>query len=218
MRFRPPAGLVRWVAAPLLAALASTWRVRFLNRERWEAALAHRGPRLFLMWHEALLPLLWCHRRVGIAIVVSEARDGRYLMDFATRLGYQPIGGSSHRGAVKAMRGALRALEEGLLLAVTPDGPRGPRRVIKPGARAAAQRTEALVFTVHAEARPVVRLGSWDRFMVPAPFARVRIAYGESFRIPADPGAVDDAMARAAADLAGLEQETRWRDAAPRTG
>lgn len=216
MRIRVPPGLARWIAAPLLAGLARTWRVEYRDRDRWDRARAYQGPRLFLLWHEALLPLLWYHRHEGVVIVVSEARDGRYLTEFATRLGYRPIGGSSRRGAVKAMRGALRALTEGALLAVTPDGPVGPRRRIKPGAIAAAASTGALVFTVHAEARPAFRLRSWDRFMVPAPFARVRIAYGDPFRV-ADAGEVEGAAARAAADLGRLEEETKWHDVGPPT-
>ena len=98
-----------------------------------------RGPLLVLLWHDALLPLLWYHRGRGVVVVVSRARDGQYLVDQAHRLGYRTVEGSSHRGGVQAMRGALRALNEGAIVAITPDGPRGPRRVIKPGGLAAAQ-------------------------------------------------------------------------------
>jgi lysophospholipid acyltransferase (LPLAT)-like uncharacterized protein len=217
MRIRVPPAVVRHGAVPLLALAAATWRVERRHRERWDACLARTGPRLFLLWHEALLPLLWCHRGLSIAIVVSEAREGRYLRDFATRLGYVPIAGSSRRGAVKAMRGALRALADGALLAVTPDGPIGPRRVIKPGALAAAGITGASVHTVHAVARPAVRLRSWDRFMIPLPGARVRVAYGPPFRIEPGPDSVAEAAARAAADLDALEQEIAWPGETPVT-
>jgi lysophospholipid acyltransferase (LPLAT)-like uncharacterized protein len=210
VKLKLPRGLVHWGAGPLVTGIASTWRFEVHHAERWNAARAASGPRLFLLWHEALLPLLWHHRHQEIAIVVSRARDGQYLIDYAARLGYQAIEGSSHRGRVTAMRGSLRALESGALVAITPDGPRGPRREIKPGGLAVAQATGATVFTAHAEARPARRLRSWDRFLVPAPFARVRVTYGPAFTVGPGESGIEEAAARAARDLASLEQEIAW--------
>jgi lysophospholipid acyltransferase (LPLAT)-like uncharacterized protein len=215
VRIRLPRALVHWGAGPLVTGIASTWRFEVRNGERWTAARSARGPRLFLLWHEALLPLLWHHRQQEVAIVVSRARDGQYLVDYATRLGYATIEGSSHRGSFSAMRGSLKALASGALVAITPDGPRGPRREIKTGGLAAAQATGATVFTAHAEARPVERLRSWDRFMIPVPFARVRISYGPAFTVgPGDEG-IRDAAHRASQDLAALEEEIAWPGATP---
>ena len=64
---------------------------------------------MFLLWHEALLPLLWQHRGQGIVIVVSAARDGQYLADFAASLGYGAVRGSSSRGAARALLGAVES-------------------------------------------------------------------------------------------------------------
>jgi hypothetical protein len=215
VKIRLPRALVQWGAGPLVTGIASTWRMEVRHGERWQAARATSGPRLFLLWHEALLPLLWHHRHQGIAIVVSRARDGQYLIDYALRLGYQAIEGSSHRGKVAAMRGSLRALEEGALVAITPDGPRGPRRKLKTGGLAAAQSTGATVFTAHAEARPARRLRSWDRFVIPAPFARVRVTYGPAFTVGPGADGIRDAAERAVRDLAALEQEIAWPGATP---
>jgi hypothetical protein len=184
--------------------------------ERWQALRDHPGPRLMLLWHETLLPLLLTHRHQGVTILVSRARDGRYLRDLARSLGFDTIEGSSHRGRVGAMREALRGFEAGALIGVTPDGPRGPRRVIKPGSLQAIQQAGGVVGTAFADARPARRLASWDRFLVPLPGANVRIAFGEPFRIAPGPGGVVAAAERATADLAGLEQEVAWH-AAPRT-
>jgi hypothetical protein len=214
---RPPFWLVRLAGVPILTALAATWRVDVRHPQRWHAMRAAAGPRLMLLWHDALLPLLLTHRHQGITIVVSRARDGRYLRDLATTLGFGSIAGSSHRGRVGAMRGTVRAFEEGALVAVTPDGPTGPPRVIKPGALQALQQAGGMVATVHAEARPARRLASWDRFLVPMPGARVRIAFGEAFRVNPGPEGITEAVARAAHDLAALEEEIRWHDAAERT-
>jgi lysophospholipid acyltransferase (LPLAT)-like uncharacterized protein len=214
MRVPVPPALVRWVGVPVVSLVAATWRVDRRHHERFAAFLASQGPRLLLLWHETLLPLLVSHRNHGVSIIVSEARDGRYLANFATRLGYGAIGGSSHRGQVKAMRGALRGLEAGIPIAVTPDGPKGPRRVIKPGALQALQAVGGRVMPVYADARPAVRVNSWDRFLVPLPFARVRIAYGEPFQVPSGPDGLADAVEHARSALAALEKEVAWPSAA----
>ena len=132
MRIVAPRMLVRAIG-PIVSGVASTWRVETVHAERWQEISHDPGPLLVLLWHDALLPLLWYHRGRDVVVVVSRARDGQYLVDQAHRLGYRTVEGSSHRGRVQAMRGALRALNEGAIVAITPDGPRGPRRVIKPG-------------------------------------------------------------------------------------
>jgi hypothetical protein len=168
---------------PLVDALARSWRVEVINPDLAAGLLAPGGCFVLVSWHDALLPVLWQHRGRGIAAVVSEARDGRYLARLAERLGFGIIPGSSSRGGRRALLGAIRALRSGTPVGVTPDGPRGPRREVKPGAVAAAAAAEVAILPVHAEARPGWRANSWDRLLVPAPFARIRLAYGEPFRV-----------------------------------
>ena len=83
MRVKLPPRAARVVAGPALRALAVSWRVSTVDEERWRALYRAHRPHVFLLWHEALLPLLWHHRGQSIAIVVSDARDGQYLADFA---------------------------------------------------------------------------------------------------------------------------------------
>jgi lysophospholipid acyltransferase (LPLAT)-like uncharacterized protein len=157
--------------------------MRIFNEERWRALQDSGEPYLFVLWHESLLPLLWRHRKQGIAIVVSEARDGEYLASYAESIGYRLVRGSSTRGAARALLGAVRELKAGHPVAFTPDGPRGPRREVKQGVVAAAQRAGVRILPIHADADRAWRFASWDRFMLPKPFARVRVAYGEPFGI-----------------------------------
>jgi lysophospholipid acyltransferase (LPLAT)-like uncharacterized protein len=144
-----------------------------------------------------LLPLLWRHRGQSIAIVVSEARDGQYLADLAAALGYRAVRGSSTRGAARALLGAVRELRAGHAVAFTPDGPRGPRRVLKAGVVAAAQRGGGVIVPLHAEADRAWRLDSWDRFMIPKPGARVRIVYGRPFEVAAGDAGLEAGLADA---------------------
>jgi lysophospholipid acyltransferase (LPLAT)-like uncharacterized protein len=199
----------RLLLAPAFRVLAASWRIRTIDEERWRPLYEARQPHVFLLWHEALLPLLWHHRRQSIAIVVSEARDGQYLADFAASLGYRAVRGSSTRGASRALLGAVRELKAGYSVAFTPDGPRGPRREMKPGVVAAAQRGGGIVVPLHARADRAWRLDSWDRFMIPKPGARVRIVYGHPFEVaPGEAGlatGLADAEARLR-ELAGDDQ------------
>jgi lysophospholipid acyltransferase (LPLAT)-like uncharacterized protein len=202
VKLKVPPGAASVVAGPAFRALAASWRIRTVEEGRWRPLYEARRPHVFLLWHEALLPLLWQHRRQAIAIVVSEARDGQYLADFAATLGYRAVRGSSTRGAARALLGAVRELRAGSAVAFTPDGPLGPRRVLKPGIVAAAQRGAGIVVPLHAEADRAWRLDSWDRFMIPKPGARVRILYGRPFEVaPGDAGL--------AAGLAKAEERLR---------
>jgi lysophospholipid acyltransferase (LPLAT)-like uncharacterized protein len=202
VRLKVSPGAARLLAGPALRLLALSWRITTIDEERWRPLYATRRPHVFLLWHEVLLPLLWQHRGQSIAIVVSEAREGQYLADFAAALGYRAVRGSSTRGAARALLGAVRELQDGYAVAFTPDGPRGPRREMKPGVVAAAQRGGGTIVPIHAEADRAWRLDSWDRFMIPKPGARVRIRYGRPFEV-----ATGDAGL--AAGLADAEERLR---------
>ncbi|MEO8561478.1 MAG: lysophospholipid acyltransferase family protein [bacterium] len=159
--------------------LATTWRYRVINGSVVGAAHDEGKRVIYALWHGELLPLLWLHRSQDIALVISEHRDGEIIARIAETLGYATIRGSSSRGGSRALIGLMRELEGGRDAAVTPDGPRGPAHVFAPGAAIAAQRTGALIVPIRASASRAWRLKSWDRFLVPKPFARVEVVYGE---------------------------------------
>ena len=206
MRLKVSPRLARAVSGPLVRALASSWRIELVHEQRWRHLYDAKQPHVFLLWHEALLPLLWQHRHQGVAIVVSEARDGQYLSDLALDLGYAAVRGSSTRGGARALLGAVRQLQAGRAVAFTPDGPRGPRRELKPGVVAAAQRGGGVIVPIHAEANRAWRLHSWDRFMIPKPLARVRITYGRPFEVAEGESGLVEGLAQAAE---GLQEVSR---------
>lgn len=189
---------VRWTVragTALIRLLAMTWRVRVENDAELIAARAADRRIIYMLWHGELLPLLWHHRGRKIAVVISEHRDGEIIAQIAERLGYTTVRGSSSRGGSRALIGLMRAIESGRDGAVTPDGPRGPAHVFAPGAAIASQRTGAPLLPVRASASRAWRLKSWDRFLVPKPFALVRVTYGPLT-------AVDAASPRDAAEQA----------------
>ncbi|MGI8402678.1 MAG: lysophospholipid acyltransferase family protein, partial [Gemmatimonadaceae bacterium] len=142
--------------------------------------------------HGHLLPGLWHHRNEGVTVLISEHRDGEIVARAAESLGYGLIRGSTTRGGGRALISLVRELRAGHEIAITPDGPRGPARKFAPGALVAAQRSDAFILPVAVSASRSWRLKSWDRFMIPKPFARVTIAYGP-------PTKVESTDARAAA-------------------
>ncbi|MGI8618371.1 MAG: lysophospholipid acyltransferase family protein [Gemmatimonadaceae bacterium] len=176
----------------LVRALASTWRYRVRNGEHLEQLRAGSAPFIFSIWHGQLLPLIWHHRNQGVSILVSEHKDGELIARFAESLGYGTVRGSSTRGAAGALLGLVRALADGKEVGITPDGPRGPACSYAPGAAVAASKAGALILPMAAHADRAWRLSSWDRFMIPQPFAGVTVAYGPPVRLP------DDARAAAA--------------------
>jgi hypothetical protein len=206
VKLKVPPAAARAVAAPAIRLLASSWRIRTEHEERWRPLYEARRPHVFLLWHEVLLPLLWHHRRQDIAIVVSENRDGQYLADFALALGYRAVRGSSSRGAARALLGAVRELQSGRAVAFTPDGPRGPRRELKPGVVAAAQRGGGVIVPIHARADRAWRLDSWDRFLIPKPAARITVTYGRPFEVEPGDGALAKGLTEAGVRLAEIAE------------
>lgn len=167
----------------LFRAVYSTLRFEVggrANQTGWESG----EPVVFVTWHGRLLPLLHLYRRRGLVMLVSQHRDGEYLTRLGKGLGYAAVRGSSTRGGYPALRQLVRELRSGRSLAITPDGPQGPRERFKPGALQAARITGAPVIPVMAGADRAWWIEGWDRFLVPKPFARVRVMVGKPWHVP----------------------------------
>jgi len=172
------AGAGAVIARALVSLLGLTWRVQACGREHPDGLRRHGRPFVFALWHSHLLPLVWYHRGDATSLLVSAHDDGGYLAGAARAWGYALVRGSSTRGGAGAFRRMLEILRGGGEIAVTPDGPRGPAGVVKPGVVAAAQVTGAPIVPVAAVSSSSWRLRSWDELRIPKPFARVRIVYG----------------------------------------
>ena len=177
------ARLALFLGRGVLRALGTTWRIRVVNPEPLTALRKAKRGFTFSLWHGQLLPLLWHHRGQGVAVLISEHRDGEMVARAATSLGFRLIRGSSTRGADRALISLVRELQQGKEVAITPDGPKGPAEKFAPGALVAAQRSDTSILPVAVGVDRAWRLRSWDRFMIPKPFARVTIAYGEATKV-----------------------------------
>lgn len=161
-----------------------TGRVRVKNRAFYMQACRSGRPILFLLWHGRMLLPFFIHRNQNIVAMVSEHGDGEIIARTARRLGFRSVRGSSTRGGQKAFRDMLKHLKGGEQCTVLPDGPQGPRFVVKMGAIMLAQRANALIVPLTFSASNPIILNSWDRFMLWKPFSRVIIMYGAPIQIP----------------------------------
>jgi lysophospholipid acyltransferase (LPLAT)-like uncharacterized protein len=148
-----------------------------------EPSLPSRRKRIYIFWHEyILLPIyIWGH--CNVAMLLSRHRDAEILSRVAFHLGYDFVRGSTNRGGTAALR-ELLAKSRHMHLTITPDGPRGPRRQLAPGAIYLASKLGMpLVAMGHGYDRPW-RAASWDRFALPRPFSRARIIFSPEINVP----------------------------------
>lgn len=214
--------LFGWLSSVLLRLLGATWRVEIQGPDPRFAAAPSAEPRapatpsaphppvLAALLHESLVVSAWLFRDAGYCVAVSQSRDGSLVSSTLRSLGYaEPARGSSSRGGSAAFLGLLRQLELGTTVAVLVDGPRGPAGVAKPGIAALARHSATPIQPLALAARPALRLSSWDRSLVPLPFARVVCVFGEPIAAgdPRDDSR-DEAIARAVSTQLGELQRT----------
>jgi lysophospholipid acyltransferase (LPLAT)-like uncharacterized protein len=186
------------IGAPLIRGLAATWRFREEGLEHWRPLMDGKRPFIFVLWHSRILPLLALHKRQGVVLLVSRHRDGEYLATLAERWGYRSVRGSTKRGGEVGLLGIVRALEAGAVVAMTPDGPRGPARRVQPGAVAAAQHAGVPIIAAGARPASAWYLKSWDRMCVPKPLTRIDVSYAA----PIEVSRGKDALRRGIAEVA----------------
>lgn len=174
-----------------LAALLGRYLDFALSTTRWTligqehfAPFENGAPVIAAFWHEhlPLMPALWNRARVTtpglrLHVLVSRHNDGRFIGDVIARFGLSVAHGSStrngqNRGGARGAMALLAALEAGDQVVITPDGPRGPRRMAAPGVAQLAGLSGCVVLPCAAQTSRKRVLGSWDRMIVPLPWAR----------------------------------------------
>ena len=149
-----------------------------------------KQPLIWTFWHNRMfvVPLLrdrYARHRMG-SVLTSASEDGAIIAAVMKSFGLKSVRGSSSRRGAAALLALTDALEAGEDVAVTPDGPRGPRYKLGPGVVFLARQTGAAILPIHIEYSRAVRLKSWDRFMIPLPFAKVRVICDELIFVAPD--------------------------------
>jgi len=177
-----------------LGPAAGSWAVRLLaaslhlrrDEQSVESLLAAGAPVIYVVWHARILLLPYLFRGRGLWALVSRSADGEMLADFVRRFGFVTVRGSSSRGGGEGLRSLTRAIRKGHSVVVVPDGPRGPREVLKPGVVRLARLTGAHVVPAAFGASSEWRARSWDKFRIPKPFSRCVMRFGEPVLVPRD--------------------------------
>jgi lysophospholipid acyltransferase (LPLAT)-like uncharacterized protein len=155
------------------------------GKERLEETLSRCGGRaVYASWHQrVVVPVPHLTKR-NITVMVSRSRDGEYAARFASAFGLKVVRGSSTRGGSDALRELTQKIKEGSSGGMVVDGPVGPPRVAKIGTIVMACKTGVPIIPLSYGADRCWVLNSWDRFMIPKPFARVILCYEEPLWIP----------------------------------
>jgi lysophospholipid acyltransferase (LPLAT)-like uncharacterized protein len=182
----------RWLVPYIAAAVAlliriwmSTMRVRIVSADgRRHPVDPKQGRYLYAFWHEGLLAPL--ATKPKIRVLISQHTDGEVIAQICLRLGIGVIRGSTARGGCQALLEMIRDADETTHLGITPDGPRGPRRELKPGVVMIASQSGLAVVPVGIGFARAWRFGSWDHFALPCPGSIMLGVVGEPIVIPRD--------------------------------
>lgn len=146
-------------------------------------------PVIYALWHNRIfvVPPVWmrsCGAGRKAVVLASASKDGAILSNAVGACGIGAVRGSSSRRAIAGLIGMKRALQDGLDICLTPDGPRGPRYAFQPGVVKLAETSGAPIVPVHVRFSAAWRLKTWDRLVIPKPFSRITVTFGERVAIP----------------------------------
>ncbi len=197
-----------WVApvSLLLRLWLATLRFR-CNVDRIDDA---EGPYVLLLWHDKLLVSSWVANRYfrrPVSALISTSKDGAWLVAFFKLMGITAVRGSSNRRGAAALIALTRAMRAGLHAGITPDGPKGPALIFKPGAIALSRLSRRPFLLLGIRYASCRRLGSWDRFALPLPFSRVELSIVRE-PMPAEVESDEEVSARLQARLRELSGDS----------
>lgn len=175
--------------AAILRSLFLTLRLRIEDRS---GILKEESPRpsLICFWHNRILGITFAFDRVypknrlGVTVLTSPSRDGEILAQLVAAFGMGSVRGSSSRRGSRALLELVRLVRMGRDIAITPDGPRGPRYSLGPGVIQLAQSTGTRILPIHAKFQRAVRMKTWDGFIIPLPFSTISVTIDTPIEIP----------------------------------
>ena len=171
------------LSAPLLKLYFSTIGIREWQKEYVHELRRKKQTIIFLLWHENMMIPLYTNRYDKVHVLVSQHFDGEIISRILHSLGFRTVRGSSTRGGFEAFLGMKKKLDR-YDIAITPDGPRGPRRNLKLGAVKLASETGNVVIPVGVACSRYKRLNSWDQFLLILPFSKCEVVYGKPYQVP----------------------------------
>lgn len=201
-----------WIIAAFAALIGATLRITFSSEEGSVPNIDDIFPGIYPFWHRCVLPSVWVFRKRKLAVMTSQSHDGEYIARVIEHYGFVAVRGSSSRGGQRALLEMRRIVAAGGGVAFTIDGPRGPRYVAKRGPVLLARETGVGIVPFYVALDRAWVLNTWDRFMIPKPFARAHVRAATRISVPPD---ADEATMQGCYDemQAALERVTTYAEA-----
>ena len=170
-----------------IKTISSTYRIKIVSPEI-ELNILNKGRiPIYTSWHQRFFPgVTFFAARRPIVIMISQSRDGELIAQIAHLLGWNTVRGSSSRDGIRALHEIRERARQGYKVGHIVDGPRGPFGVVKPGLLKIAQYSGMPILPTIISSERKWIFNSWDRFMIPKPFSRVIIRFGDEIYIPKD--------------------------------
>ena len=182
--------LLASIGAAILRLLFLTIRLRLDDRSGISEN-AFETPGILCFWHNRILGITLSFlrkyprgKRGGVTVLTSPSKDGEILSRVVGALGMGSVRGSSSRRGSRALLELVRIIRNGGDMAITPDGPRGPRYSLGPGVILLAQTTGASILPSHASFSRCLRMKTWDGFIIPLPFSTISVRIDGQITIP----------------------------------
>ncbi len=167
--------LEKYFGSALLFILGSTWKIEGCDEGK-------DSPRIYAFWHRNFLPLLYRRRNEKIGVIVSKSKDGEFVAGPLKVFGFKPIRGSSSKNGANAAKNMIKYVKSNHV-GITPDGPKGPIYEIKDGLTFIAYISKKPIVPISMEIDKEWVLGSWDKFRIPKPFAKIKITYHQKIYV-----------------------------------
>ncbi len=174
------ARVLSFIVWSMISIWGSTIRIKFLNRDIPERLTADGKNYIYAFWHGRQFILLYSHRRSGLLLPSSESKDGEIQTGILKRFGYGVVRGSSKRRGDRALLGLVDGLRKGKIIALAVDGPRGPIHEVKEGViYLSGKLNKPIIPVITSASRYWILEKIWDKYMLPVPFTRGVVLYGE---------------------------------------
>lgn len=202
--------VARRIGGGVVNLIGKSLRLEVRGWTRFQNLAKEGAPLVFQFWHGDMFIAWYLTSPLKPAAIVSQAGDGDIASAVLEGLNYETFRGSSTRGGKKAYRGMIRYLkkQDVKISAFASDGPRGPRRVMKPGTFVAAQHLDGYIVPTATVSKWVLRAKGWDKFAIPIPFSKAVASFGEPIKV--DPKLRGDDLDKAlslASELCKKHQE-----------
>ena len=174
-----------YIGRLIVKIISSTYKIRVINPEVELNVLKKGQVPIYASWHQRFFPgIAFFAKRKPISIMISQSKDGELISRIVDQLGWHPVRGSSSRGGKRALKEVYTLAKKGCKVAHIVDGPKGPQGVVKPGLLIISKASGMPILPTITSAEKKWVFNSWDRFIVPKPFSRVIIRFGNEINVP----------------------------------